>query len=224
MSTPACPLGSNAESSGGRMLPGPGGHLYSTHLFPSASQTWHPNRARGSSARGRDTGSRLSWTCGCLPGISSRPPSCRGTDWKTKALLRHADPPFRLQGLHARLRIYAFPVGSGLAPMVEAQGGHTADETAPLEQLSKGLQNKIIATNPGFGAPRQNPYSMLSGSSGQRTAPGPCISGASRMPFTATEIPRLSLRRPAGFTRGGQSYCLGTLQEEFLLAMRSLTL
>lgn len=49
----------------------------------------------------------------------------------------------------------------------------TASDTAPLEQLSRGLQNKIIATKPGASEhPAKIPYSILSESSGQRTHRG----------------------------------------------------
>lgn len=49
----------------------------------------------------------------------------------------------------------------------------TASDTAPLEQLSRGLQSKFIATKPGASEhPAKIPYSIQSESSGQRTPPG----------------------------------------------------
>lgn len=97
---------------------------------------------------------------------------------KTKALLRHADPPFRLQGLNEDL---PFPVGSRLAPMVEARGGHTAETPRPWNSFPKDWRTRSSRRSRGFGAPRQNPpTACYQEARGDEPAPGPCISAVSR--------------------------------------------
>lgn len=191
-------------------------------------RTVAPQRARGSPARGRDTGPRLSPTCGCRPGsVHGRVRA--GTDLRKRRLcsdMRTSIPAARstcsAEDLRVLYKVSVSPCGGS------PRRRTTACDTAPLEQLSRGLQNKIIVTKPRVSEhPAKSPYSILSGGSGQPTAPGQGPLCLGRLPDAIHcngDPPTFTNTGPPGFTGGGQSYCLGYASARVPSAKRSLTL